>query len=862
MNRYIYSFLIFSALLGLFSNSSISAQTPYGGKARTIPGVIQVEDFDEGGEGVAYHDQDAVNDGGGYRLNEGIDIHSTIFDPFDESYIIGWFRNQEWMAYTVDVKAGTYNLTLRLGTPNNGTVLEIYLDDSLLLRYDVPNTGSWDMTDMTVRNLEIPRGGEGRILKLKNPAAKGLEDIDFNFSALSFDTISTVATNYNFTHSFISKNLPTGGGTAIQTLADYDNDGDLDMTVGSTSDGLFLFRNTGSGWEGSKIGTVFYQSLGASALDVNQDGWMDVVSAGVWYENNEAVSFIPHQYDAEFVVGNEFHDIVVADLNNDGAKDVVGMGDQTGFFWYNIAPDPSLSWTRVTIDPNYLNDHVHGGFSPEGIGDLDGDGDNDIFRANAWYENKDDGATWIKHDIVFPEMFVGPLPYGKSTRSVVIDIDNDGDNDIVFSESDKIYGKAGIIENTKGNGSEWKLNLLPQTAPGKRCSLHSLRVADFNMDGKLDVFTADQEDMMESGIPSPRWYMFTQVNGNWEEQVLFDIGLGGHDILAGDVDQDGDIDITSKEWNSWTGSALKGIPHADYLENHQIDQESEGIRLSTDVVNDWNKTGGRWREMGDYIIGDQDLNTTKRGGLLLTKEKYGDCEVVFDVWPDYGIDTGIYLRATGDEEAYQVTIDYQEDNPMGGIYPTNIAGNTKWDFTIKNASQINGAPGLFDKNAWSYIWKENDWNQFRVRITGNPPSITTWINGWKVNEYKDTEIRLANDGSIGFQVHDGDDWAEGKVVRYRNIKVYPLNITTVQDPVQKKKIKHYPVPVQNTMKVDELPESCLISVFDVMGHLVLSANNGQNNDMQLDMSNLKTGFYFFRVTSGSNLIDDFKVIKE
>lgn len=715
----------------------------------------------------------------------------------------------------------------------------------------------------------ILTGGEGKILKMKNHAAEGMNSIDFNNSSLRFDTIQTLLgiAGFSFTHSFISENLPTGYNTAVQTLADYDNDGDLDMTVGSTSDGLFLFRKTATGWEDSYIGTVPYQSLGACALDVNQDGWMDVVSAGVWYENNQGISFNQHKYDAKFVAGNEFHDIVASDLNNDGVKDVVGMGDQTGFFWYDISSDPGLSWTRVTIETNYLNDYVHGGFSPAGIGDLDGDGDNDIFRANAWYENMSNGAAWTKHDVVFSEMFVGPLPYGKSTRSIIIDIDNDGDNDIVFSESDKIYGIAGIIENTKGNGSEWKLNLFPQTAPGNRSSLHSLRVADFNMDGKLDVMTVDQEDMMESDIHSPRWYMFSQVNGSWQEQVLFDIGLGGHDILAGDVDQDGDIDFTSKEWNSWKGSALKGIPHADYLENNQIGQASEGIRLSTDVNTNWTNTGGTWKKVGDYIIGGKNPLAPLDGGALLTKQEYGDFEIVFDVWPDYGVDSGIFLRTTSDgKKCYQITIDYQKDSPMGGVYLEGMDGSGYWDYTIKNEDEIqvvNGDHPLIDLNAWSYIWKKNDWNQFRVRIEDNPPTITTWINGWKVNEFTDTEIRLEDEGYIGLQVHPGTDWADGKSIRFKNIKIYPLDSATTSPIVKNTEgIVYYPVPVTERLMLTKLPRYSIISVFNVIGSKVLELRNGVDSNMTVLMNGLRPGIYIFHVTDQNNsVIQTFKVLK-
>jgi len=43
-------------------------QSPYGGTLRSIPGTIQTEDFDNGGEGIAYHDLDSANLRRQYRL--------------------------------------------------------------------------------------------------------------------------------------------------------------------------------------------------------------------------------------------------------------------------------------------------------------------------------------------------------------------------------------------------------------------------------------------------------------------------------------------------------------------------------------------------------------------------------------------------------------------------------------------------------------------------------------------------------------------------------------------------------------------------------------------------------------------------
>lgn len=61
------------AVLFLLAPVLAHAQTPYGGTARAIPGRIEAEHYDVGGEGVAYHDSDTTNSGGQFRT-DGVDL--------------------------------------------------------------------------------------------------------------------------------------------------------------------------------------------------------------------------------------------------------------------------------------------------------------------------------------------------------------------------------------------------------------------------------------------------------------------------------------------------------------------------------------------------------------------------------------------------------------------------------------------------------------------------------------------------------------------------------------------------------------------------------------------------------------------
>src|SRR3569833_1421334 len=90
-----------------------ATEAPYVGTPWAIPGTVQSENFDTGGEGLAYHDSEAANQGGQYRTTEGVDIEAC--SDSGGGYILGWNNAGEWQKYTVNVaSAGTYTVTFRV----------------------------------------------------------------------------------------------------------------------------------------------------------------------------------------------------------------------------------------------------------------------------------------------------------------------------------------------------------------------------------------------------------------------------------------------------------------------------------------------------------------------------------------------------------------------------------------------------------------------------------------------------------------------------------------------------------------------------------------------------------------------------
>lgn len=163
MDKRSIRFLTLSVFLTLVSGAAISAPRPnflkeYKGTpfedsrfhgAQKIPGKIYCAYYDRGGEGVAFHDSDAKNNGSGalnpangsylneFRMAEGVDTSYTKMNldpqiddnPYEKLQppanvlYVGWTEPGEWFNMTVDVaRAGDYSADLLYTSNRGGTI--------------------------------------------------------------------------------------------------------------------------------------------------------------------------------------------------------------------------------------------------------------------------------------------------------------------------------------------------------------------------------------------------------------------------------------------------------------------------------------------------------------------------------------------------------------------------------------------------------------------------------------------------------------------------------------------------------------------------------------------------------------------
>ena len=109
------------------------------------PVTIEAEDFDQGGEGVAYHDTTHGNaglcGGSGYRLDESVDIYPN--DPAEGCHV-GGTKTGEWTAYTHDFpSSGRYEINLFVCGKYENTVGRLYVDGVAVASFAVPQKTTW-----------------------------------------------------------------------------------------------------------------------------------------------------------------------------------------------------------------------------------------------------------------------------------------------------------------------------------------------------------------------------------------------------------------------------------------------------------------------------------------------------------------------------------------------------------------------------------------------------------------------------------------------------------------------------------------------------------------------------------------------
>jgi len=194
-------------------------QGPYGGTPHVIPGTIQLEEFDVGGNGYAYLDNDAgtnVDPAPDFRTDEDVDIE--VCKDTDAGYNLGWTAAGEWLEYTVNVVAsGTYNLLIRSACNGDDRTISFAMDDiDITGDIAIPNTKGWqEWTDIEINDIELQAGEH--VLKLE------IGDVEFvNLNYIAFEQV-TIPPVVNITEPLDKSEFTANEPVTISATATSEN---------------------------------------------------------------------------------------------------------------------------------------------------------------------------------------------------------------------------------------------------------------------------------------------------------------------------------------------------------------------------------------------------------------------------------------------------------------------------------------------------------------------------------------------------------------------------------------------------------------------------------------------------------------
>jgi hypothetical protein len=191
-------------------------------------------------------------------------------------------------------------------------------------------------------------------------------------------------------------------------------------------------------------------------------------------------------------------------------------------------------------------------------------------------------------------------------------------------------------------------------------------------------------------------------------------------------------------------------------------KDLKGWHLSR--TNHHGSTGNVYVEDGVMVLKQKPYG---QGGIILTNRKYRDFELYLETKLGWGCNGGIFLRSTESGSAYQIELDQG-----GGT--ANLIGEMLRVAKGARATDI------------EKVWKYDDWNSFRIRMTGEAPHIILWVNEvqmWDVTADRNDLTADATDGMIALQLHWSslyapnlgsqlpNSWRPGGAHRFRNIAI-------------------------------------------------------------------------------------------
>jgi len=357
------------------------------------------------------------------------------------------------------------------------------------------------------------------------------------------------AGNVTFSRSKIFDNVLTKGQFGVSAVVDINRDGKADIVLdnGKWYEGPNWVAHTYSSLD-SSLGTESTIWRGA-IHDIDGDGNLDIVGWRykkryskdwvVWFKNpGPPYTGAWKDYILLDTSFGWLEELRFVDVDGDGQIELLRAGAKNttldGIWVYEIPADPTKKWVGKQVSKIL----THAG----SVGYVNNDNRPDIVADYAWLERTPSGK-YIEHEI--PDRPSTERRGLQVTNALVYDVDNDGDNDIIWPRAHN-YG-IYWSESSGGSNPTFTLHeILPGELP---CTIHWPTYADIDGDGDIDLFGGHcnykHHDPGEKDPPDIFWLELVRsgTTVRWVKHQLardFNLGFG---CSIGDVDNDGDLDL-------------------------------------------------------------------------------------------------------------------------------------------------------------------------------------------------------------------------------------------------------------------------------------------------------------------------------
>ncbi|HXU11736.1 MAG TPA: VCBS repeat-containing protein [Candidatus Binatia bacterium] len=341
---------------------------------------------------------------------------------------------------------------------------------------------------------------------------------------------------------------------------DYNGDGLTDLALFSgRSQAVYVINGNGNGTFGPPVLPTlrFAGTTNAATGDFNNDGALDVAATGgdtgdvgVALGNGNGTFGAETRYP----VGDGAFTMTIADLDNDGNRDIVAALFNWHTYPPDVYPDGSLSILLGQGDGTFGPPTVYeSGQNPlaMAVADFDENGAPDVVLANwgdgydvygdlSLYLGRGDGtvdpqvrlAVDVRFDPSYGPTFPVTLGVG--------DFDEDGHRDLVVGMRGNYFGgQAGDVQILFGNGDGTFQAPSVVTLTG---DTESVAIADLNHDGHQDIAVADMGGQV-SYAPGGVRVLLGDGSGGFTGSPLLPAGIGPYDVKIDDYNADGIPDL-------------------------------------------------------------------------------------------------------------------------------------------------------------------------------------------------------------------------------------------------------------------------------------------------------------------------------